>query len=66
MKMSDEEAKAVQEVAKATGKSVDLVRSTGKFLDQVLGGSIREVGGIVWDKAQYWRFLNQISIIDKV
>lgn len=64
--MSDEEAKAVQEVAKATGKSVDLVRSTGKFLGQVLSDSMREVGGIVWDKAQYWRFLNQISIIDKV
>lgn len=64
--MSDEEAKAIQEVAKATGKSVDLVRSTGRFLNDVFGEPIREFGGVLGDWAQYYRYRNRINIIDKV
>lgn len=64
--MSDEDAKAIQEVAKATGKTVELVRATGKFINQVFGDPIREVGGVAWDWARYYRFRNRVNIMDKV
>ena len=64
--MTDEQAKAIQEVAKATGKSIDVIGSTGAFLNQVLGNPLREFGGIIWDQAKYWRYRNQIAIFDKV
>ena len=64
--MSDEQAKAVKEVAKSTGKAIDTVQSAGRFLTEILGGAMREVGGIGLEKAQFWRYRNQITIIDKI
>lgn len=51
--MLDEEAKAVQEVAKATGKGTDMVASAGAALKQLLGDSLEQFGGIVSDWARY-------------
>jgi hypothetical protein len=64
--MLDEEAKAVQEVSKLAGKTVDLVRAVGGFLDEVFGGSFREFGGAVADWARYFRHVNLLTILDKV
>lgn len=64
--MLDEEAKAVQEVAKATGKAIDLTRSTGGFLGDVFGESLRQFGGVISDRIRYARYLHWLTIVDKV
>ena len=64
--MLDEEAKAVQEVAKATGKTIDVVRSTGGFLDDVFGDSLRHFGGALADWLRYVRYTILLTIMDKV
>lgn len=43
-----EAAKAVQEVAKVSGKAIDTVRSTGGFLDRIFGQAIEETVGLYW------------------
>jgi Abortive infection alpha len=64
MAMLDDET--IKEIAKATGKSVDLIRSAGKFLDGIFGDTLRQVGGIPADWARYYRAVNSLRIADKV
>lgn len=64
--MLDEEAKAVQEVAKTTGKAIDLFCSAGGFLDDVFGDSLRQFGGVISDRFRYVRYRHLLSIVDKV
>jgi hypothetical protein len=63
--MLDEEAKAVQEVAKATGKGIDMVASAGGALKHLLGDSLEQLGGIVSDWARYYRYKNLLEVMDK-
>lgn len=63
--MLDEEAKAVQEVAKATGKGIDMVASAGGALRHLLGDSLEQLGGIVSDWARYYRYKNLLEVMDK-
>ena len=63
--MLDEEAKAVQEVAKATGKGIDMVASAGGALRNLLGDSLEQLGGIVSDWARYYRYKNLLEVMDK-
>jgi hypothetical protein len=51
----DEQAKAVQEVAKTTGKAVDASREFGGFLDRIFGAALGELGGMGADRAKFWR-----------
>ncbi|MCU1317725.1 MAG: hypothetical protein JWN63_3047 [Candidatus Acidoferrum typicum] len=63
--MLDEEARAVQEVAKVTGKAIDLVRSAGGLLDDVFGETLRQLGGTAADWSRYFRLRNFLLIADK-
>jgi len=62
----DEEAKAVREVAKATGKSLDIVKAGGEFVRDIFGESFRQFGGAVADWARYFRYKNFLCIADRV
>lgn len=64
--MLDEEAKAVQEVAKTTGKSLDIVKAGGEFVGDIFGESFRQFSGAVADWARYFRYKNFLCIADKV
>ena len=64
--MSDEQAKAVQEVAKTSGKLIDAAEKVGGFVSKVIGGASTQVGGILEDWAKYYRYKNLLAIADKV
>ena len=53
--MGKEEAKAVQELAKVTGKGIGAAREFGRFLGRVIGGSAVQAGGILEDWLTYKR-----------
>lgn len=53
--MDEESAKAVQEVAKATGKFVDVVHGAGEFLAPHVDGPLAQVVGIFTDQLKYVR-----------
>ncbi len=57
--MSDEPvtatAKATEEIAKATGKGIEVVSGLGRFFDRIFGPTLNEFGGALADKAKYWR-----------
>jgi hypothetical protein len=55
----------VQEIAKATGKTADLLRAAGGFLDDVLGKTLREFGGVLADWAAHFRLRNALAIAEK-
>jgi len=63
--ISDEEAKAVQETAKATVRFLDSIDGVGCFFDAVLGYPIREAGGFLGDwvkfKRDNWRKTVEMS-----
>ncbi|MGA2468981.1 MAG: DUF4393 domain-containing protein [Thermodesulfobacteriota bacterium] len=61
-----EEAKAVQEIAKTTGKFVELFEKVGAFMSKVIGGASEQVGGILEDWTRYYRYKNLLTIRDKV
>lgn len=62
--MLDEEAKALEEVAKAIGKTADVLDRGGRFLDNVFGDSLREFGGGLGDWARYFRYRNLMFVLD--
>lgn len=64
--MSDEQAKAVQEVAKTSGKLVEAAEKVGGFVSKIVGGASTQVGGILEDWAKYYRYKNLLAIADKV
>lgn len=57
-----EPSKAIQEVAKTTSKSLDLIRDVGK----VFGDAARELAETVSHRMAYYKFLNANSISQKV
>lgn len=63
--MSDEEAKAVQEIAKAAGKGADLLNSAGAGLKIIFGETLEHFGGAVADWAKYYRLKNLLAVADK-
>ncbi len=72
MRMSDEieavteGAKAVQEVAKTTGKAVDLVQAGGSYLAQMLGTVPKDVVGYLGgDYLRHVRIRNWYQISEK-
>lgn len=63
MPLSDEQAKAVQELAK-TGAGA--VKAAQDFAQTLFGGMAGEAGGVLADWAKYFRFKNGLVILDKV
>jgi hypothetical protein len=64
--MTDEQAKATQEVARTTGKLTEAVEKVGGFISKVIGGASTQFGGILEDWAKYYRYKNLWVIADKV
>lgn len=64
--MSDEWAKATQEIAKASGKFAELAEKVGGFVTKVIGPASNQVGTILEDWTRYYRYKNLLAIADKV
>lgn len=62
--MSDD-AKAVEEVAKATGKAIDATRELGGFVSKYVGGTLEQGMGIVEDRLKYLRWERQIRLAER-
>jgi hypothetical protein len=63
--ISDEEGKAVQEIAKVAGRSIDAGREMGGFIAKYLGAPLEQAMGIWTDKLKYLRWENQIRLVDR-
>lgn len=63
--LSDEEGKAVQEMAKVAGQSVEAARDLGGFIAKYIGGPLEQAVAIWTDKLQYRRWENQIALAEK-
>jgi Abortive infection alpha len=61
-----EEAKAVQEVAKATGKVVDAASKTGTFIAKHIDAPIAIVMGMLGDHLQVTRYERQVRLMTRV
>ncbi|MDY6990690.1 MAG: Abi-alpha family protein [Thermodesulfobacteriota bacterium] len=61
-----EEAKAAQEIAKATGKGIEAATQMGSFLQTVFGEALIEYGRSWHDKSKLYRYKNFLNIMDKV
>ena len=60
-----ETAKAVQEVAKATGKAIDAGQKFGGFISRYVAGSIEQGMGIFEDKLKYMRWERQVRLMQR-
>lgn len=60
-----EEAKAAKEIAKTTGKIVDVAKDTGSFLSKFISGPLEQCSGIVEDKLKYIRWERQVRFTKK-
>ncbi|TKR53663.1 DUF4393 domain-containing protein [Allopusillimonas ginsengisoli] len=61
----EEEAKAVQEVAKTTGKAIDAARETGGFIAKFVSGPLEQGMGIFEDRLRYMRWERQIRLMQR-
>jgi hypothetical protein len=61
----DEESKAIQEVAKATGKGIDAVREAGGFIAKYVAGPLEEGVGILHDRLKYVRWERQVRLMQR-
>ena len=64
--MNEEEAKAIQEAAKAVSKSLEISEKFGGFLRNILGEGFENLGGMFADWTQFYRLQNSIKLRDKV
>jgi len=64
--MDNETAKAAQDIAKTTGKALEVAERVGSFLNKILGDAIAEVGGAIHDWARLYRYKNLLRLQDKV
>src|ERR1035437_6608574 len=61
----EEEAKAVQEVAKSTGKAIDAAREAGGFIAKFVSGPLEQGIGIFEDRLRYMRWERQIRLMQR-
>lgn len=61
----NEEAKAVQEIAKTTGKAVDAAREAGGFIARFISGPLEQGVGIFEDKLKYLRWERQVRLMQR-
>jgi hypothetical protein len=64
--MTDEQSKAVQEVAKTSGQLIDTAQKAGSFISKIVGGASSQIGGMLEDSAKFYRLKNLLRIADKV
>jgi len=62
----EETAKALQEVAKTTGKFIELIEDAKPFIGRVLGPPVEDAVGIVSDRLRYYRLKQLFTLRDKV
>lgn len=60
-----ESAKAVQEVAKTTGKAIDVGQKFGSFISQYISGTLEQGMGIFEDKLKYMRWERQLRLMQR-
>ena len=60
-----EASKAVQEVAKTTGKAIDLSKKFGRFISRHVAGPLEQGIGIFEDKLRYLRWERQIHFMER-
>ena len=60
-----ETAKAVQEVAKTTGKAIDAGEKFGGFISRYIAGSMEQGVGIFEDKLKYMRWERQVRLMQR-
>lgn len=58
----EESAKAVQEVSKAVGKGLEVVRDAGSFLSEFIRDPLEQRVGIWTDNLRYRRWENQLQL----
>ncbi|MBL8389344.1 MAG: DUF4393 domain-containing protein [Hydrogenophaga sp.] len=61
-----EAAKAVQEVAKTTGKAIEVSEKFGGFISKFVTGSLEQAVGIFEDKLKYMRWERQVRYMQRV
>jgi len=61
----EEESKAVQEVAKTTGKAIDAAREAGGFIARFVSGPLEQGIGIFEDRLRYMRWERQIRLMSR-
>ncbi|MEW6667362.1 MAG: Abi-alpha family protein [Thermodesulfobacteriota bacterium] len=61
----NDESRAIEEVAKASGKGIDAARELGGFLSKYAGGSLKQAMGIVEDKLKYLRWERQVRLMQR-
>lgn len=59
----EEESKAIQEVAKTTGKAIDAAREAGGFIAKFIAGSLEQGMGIFEDRLKYMRWERQLRLM---
>ena len=59
-------AKAIQEVAKATGQGIDLVKKIGTFFSRIMDEPIAATCGMLADTLKFKRWERQVKLIEKV
>jgi len=63
--MIEDKIKAIEEVAKTTGKGIDAGREFGGFISLFISGSLEQGMGILEDKLKYARWERQIRLIKR-
>lgn len=61
----EEETKAVQEVAKTTGKAIDAAREAGGFIARFVSGPLEQGMGIFEDRLRYMRWERQVRLMQR-
>ncbi len=64
--MDKDTAKATEEIAKTSGKALDVIEKVGSFFNKVVGDAAAELGGVVHDWARLYRYKNLLRLQDKV
>jgi hypothetical protein len=64
--MTDEQAKATQEVAKTSGQLIEASQKVGNFISRIVGVASNQLGGMLEDSAKFYRYKNLLNIADKV
>ena len=60
-----EEAKAITEIAKTTGKAIDGASRIGKFMARFITGPLDQLSGISEDRFKFMRWERQVRLMDR-
>jgi hypothetical protein len=63
--MTEEEAKAAQEIAKAASQGINALEKTGGYLSKYIDGPLEQAVGIVEDRLKYYRWERKIRLFDR-